>query len=162
MTSRQEQSSGVRSTPQFGHRRSTSLAASRAMRGNAQDGTQPEMLLRRELWRRGRRYRLHDRRLPGRPDLVFRTARVVLFCDGDFWHGRDWAQRRERLQQGANADYWVSKIEANMARDRRNEMLLKQAGWSVMRFWESEIRADVAAVASAVETGLARAKGEGT
>lgn len=77
--------------------------------------------------------------LPGKPDLVFRRARVAVFCDGDFWHGREWSQRKQKLARGHNAEYWIAKISANMRRDRRHQRKLKAAGWTVLRFWESDI-----------------------
>ena len=88
----------------------------------------------------------------GRPDLVFHAARVVVFCDGDFWHGRDLPARLARLQRGHNAPYWVAKIETNVARDRRNDAALAAGGWLVLRVWEGEINADVERVAARIET----------
>jgi DNA mismatch endonuclease (patch repair protein) len=87
-------------------------------------------------------YRLDDATLPGRPDIVFRRARVAVFCDGDFWHGRDAEQRFARLAAGHNADYWLRKIARNVERDRRNDRLLEAAGWLVLRVWEGDIVAD--------------------
>jgi DNA mismatch endonuclease (patch repair protein) len=109
------------------------------------------VLLRRELWRRGLRYRLHVLNLAGKPDIVFRLARVVVFCDGDFWHGRRWEQRREKLARGANAPYWTAKIAANVTRDRRNTRALQRAGWTVLRLWETDIIRDVLKAAERVE-----------
>jgi DNA mismatch endonuclease (patch repair protein) len=94
------------------------------------------------LWRLGIRYRLHAADLPGKPDIVFRAARVVVFCDGDFWHGRRWSERREKLKRGINASYWTAKIAANMARDRRIARLLRRQGWTVVRLWETDILRD--------------------
>jgi DNA mismatch endonuclease (patch repair protein) len=76
---------------------------------------------------------------------------VVVFCDGDFWHGRDWLRRRRKLVAGANAAYWVAKIAANIARDRRNTRLLRHQGWTVVRLWETDI---LARPAGAVEIVL--------
>lgn len=104
--------------------------------------TTPELLLRSALHSLGLRYRLHAPDLPGRPDIVFRRLRVAVFCDGDFWHGRDWARRRARLSQGSNAAYWIAKIESNMKRDRRNVRSLRDMGWTVVRLWERDIAAD--------------------
>lgn len=73
-----------------------------------------------------------------------------MFCDGDFWHGRRWASRRARLAKGANPDYWIAKIKANMARDRRHTMALERDGWTVIRLWEGDIKANTAEVAALV------------
>jgi DNA mismatch endonuclease, patch repair protein len=77
--------------------------------------------------------------MPGCPDIVFVRARIAVFCDGDFWHGRDWGLRKERLGRGKNAGYWVSKIERNIERDAQVRDQLERAGWQVLRFWETEI-----------------------
>jgi DNA mismatch endonuclease (patch repair protein) len=73
-----------------------------------------------------------------------------VFCDGDFWHGRHWATRRLRLTTGHNAAYWVAKIESNMRRDRRTRRELRSAGWTVLRFWESDILRDPDRAASKI------------
>jgi DNA mismatch endonuclease Vsr len=87
---------------------------------------------------------------------VFPKRRIVVFCDGDFWHGRDWNERKRKLQRGSNGSYWIAKIESNMLRDRRTTAALTDAGWLVLRFWESDITAELAriveTVASAVRT----------
>lgn len=99
--------------------------------------TRCEVLLRKELWQRGLRYRLHARALPGRPDIVFVRARLAVFCDGDFWHGRNLEQRLAKLAGGHNAAYWVKKVQTNVDRDARNVAALVAAGWRVLRFWEA-------------------------
>ncbi len=106
---------------------------------NKSKNTRAELILRHHVWRLGLRYRLHVKNLPGKPDLVFHSAKVVVFCDGDFWHGRNWLERRKRLKVGANADYWVKKIEYNRVRDRKNNLALKNQGWKVIRVWESSV-----------------------
>jgi DNA mismatch endonuclease (patch repair protein) len=78
--------------------------------------------------------------LPGRPDLVVRRFRIAVFCDGDFWHGRNWSNRKRKLATGWNARYWVAKIQRNRERDRRTTALLRRLGWHVVRVWESEVR----------------------
>src|SRR5687768_16254502 len=88
--------------------RPRSSAASRVGAGNRRQDTTPEILLRKALWAAGVRYRLHGTRLPGRPDLVIARYRLVVFCDGDFWHGRHWQRRKQRLLSGWNAPYWVA------------------------------------------------------
>jgi len=77
--------------------------------------------------------------LPGKPDIILRKARIVVFVDGDFWHGRHWKQRRAKLARGSNAAYWIPKIEANIARDRRVTRALRKDGWIVLRFWETDL-----------------------
>lgn len=116
--------------------------------------TAPELLLRRELTRLGLRYRLDRADLPGRPDIVFIRERVAVFCDGDFWHGRDLAARLDRLRAGHNAPYWVAKIASNVARDRRNEAALVDAGWLVLRYWETDVLRDSEGCAAAVLAAL--------
>jgi len=129
--------------------------ATRAARGaSKKTRTKPELILRRALWSRGHRYRLqHD--LPGKPDLVFKGKRLAIFCDGDFWHGKDWPARRAKLERGHNAAYWIAKIEANRERDRRVRQTLEKQGWRVLRFWESEIRGELEAVVARIESALA-------
>ena len=65
---------------------------------------------------------------------------MAIFCDGDFWHGRNWPERRRRLAAGSNPGYWLAKIERNRERDREATAALEDRGWRVLRFWESEIR----------------------
>lgn len=120
-----------------------SKLASDIKRKNRSRDTRAELLLRRELWRRGLRYRLHDPKLPGKPDIVFPRAKLAVFIDGDFWHGRNWRQRKARLAQGANAPYWIAKIEANIQRDRHLSKQLRRMGWTVVRIWETDVLENV-------------------
>jgi DNA mismatch endonuclease (patch repair protein) len=71
---------------------------------------------------------------------VFERARLAVFCDGDFWHGRRWPRLREQLARRANPDYWIAKIATNRARDRRDRRALRVAGWTVVRVWETDVR----------------------
>jgi DNA mismatch endonuclease (patch repair protein) len=128
--------------------RSASEKASAAARGSsAKRNTLCELVLRRELWQRGLRYRLHVLGLPGSPDIVFTKRQVVVFCDGDFWHGRDLNRRLAKLATGHNATYWLAKVQRNVERDRRQTGALEALGWTVLRFWETDIlcRADYVA-----------------
>lgn len=127
---------------------STSSRIARA--SSAKRDTQPEQLLRRAIRATGLRYRLDVASLPGRPDLVIPAARVAVFCDGDFWHGRHLQRRLAKLAKGHNASYWVAKIAGNVARDRRIRRALRKSGWKVLRFWESAVRANPQRVARAV------------
>ena len=136
--------------PRFQGYQSSSTRASHALAGSRATDTTCEKLLRGALWRSGLRYRKHYRNLPGRPDVVLVRERIAVFCDGDFWHGRGWRGRRERLRRGANSKYWVAKIKANMDRDRRQTKLLRELGWKVIRLWETDILRDPAAAARRV------------
>jgi DNA mismatch endonuclease (patch repair protein) len=128
----------------------SSERASRVKQRTPGRDTIPEVLLRRALWACGLRYRKDLRSLSGRPDIVFTRARVVVFCDGDFWHGKDWPTRKRKLLRGSNGTYWIAKIESNIRRDRRTTLTLRAEGWVVLRFWESAIKSDVALIAALV------------
>lgn len=108
--------------------------------------TKPEVLLRKELWRRGLRYRLRCR-LPGRPDLVVTKFRVAVFVDGCFWHGCPTHGARPK----SNREFWCRKLSRNMERDREVNERLKSMGWKVIRIWEHEVKDDLRAAASRVE-----------
>ena len=106
--------------------------------------TSPELALRRALWERGYRYRLHYKKLPGKPDLVFVSRRVAVFIDGDYWHGRQWKKRgfaslEAQMSRVNNPEYWVKKIRGNMERDKRVNRELRKNGWIVVRVWESDV-----------------------
>ena len=140
--------------PRYSHFRPSSEASSRAMRANRDRDTQPELLLRRALWAIGVRYRKNVPGLSGKPDLVFPSARVVVFCDGDFWHGRNWQLLRPKLERRANPEYWTQKIAANRERDRRTRALLQRAGWRVIALWEGDVRRDPTAAAAIITDAL--------
>jgi len=140
--------------PSFDGLQPASPASSWAKRRTPRRDTKHEIMLRRELWRMGLRYRKHVDSLPGKPDIVFGKSRVVVFCDGDFWHGRDWPTLRQQLQGRANAAYWIAKIASNIQRDKRHTAELQAAGWRVLRLWESDIKHDPHAAALAVGMSL--------
>lgn len=119
-----------------------------------------ELLLRRELSRLGLRYRLNvlrfgGKKLPGRPDLVFGKRRLVVFVDGDFWHGRILLKdgRSALAQQFAveKRRYWVRKIAGNASRDRKHTLSLRREGWRVIRVWESAVLKDPSRIARRIE-----------
>lgn len=107
--------------------------------------TAPELALRKALHARGFRYRLHDKKLPGKPDLVFASRKLALFIDGDYWHGRQWKKRgfsslEAQMKRVNNADYWIKKITGNIERDKKHTRALKSQGWRVIRIWESDLK----------------------
>lgn len=116
---------------------------SRNMAAIRSTDTKVERTVRSALWRRGFRFRKNDRRFPGSPDVVFPTEQVAVFCDSDFWHGRDWEKLQQRLT--TNPTYWVAKIERNRQRDEKVTSELEAMGWKVIRLWESDIYRDLAA-----------------
>lgn len=137
------------SAPSFKGLKPASPSASRAARGaSRKTDTRCELKLRRALWKAGARYRKNVSSLPGTPDIVFQGPRLVVFCDGDYWHGKDWEERRKKLARGTNSQYWLAKIQRNIERDEANNQRLKAAGWTVLRYWESDIHADVTRVAT--------------
>lgn len=119
--------------------------------------TKAELVLRRALSDRRLRYRLYKPGLPGRPDIAFVAQKLVVFCDGDFWHGRKWRQRKAKSFR-VRTKYWVNKIESNIARDKRNNRQLRRLGWTVLRLWETAILKDPASAAQAVEKALRDAR----
>jgi DNA mismatch endonuclease (patch repair protein) len=100
--------------------------------------TRPEMIVRSTLHSLGYRYRLHDKRLPGCPDLVFPSRKKVIFVNGCFWHGH--ACRRGQSIPKSNCEFWSSKIQSNKLRDQRNEKSLLSLGWTLMIVWECQVK----------------------
>lgn len=144
-------------SPSFQGLRPASKKASAAARGaSAKANTRCELILRRELWRRGLRYRLHAPGLPGRPDIVFSKYQLLVFCDGDFWHGRNLETRLTKLARGHNATYWVQKVQRNVQRDRRHTAALAAANWVVLRFWETDVLRRTTEIADRIAAALER------
>lgn len=107
--------------------------------------TKPEMIVRRGLWKRGFRYRLNHKRLPGHPDLVLKKYRTCIFVNGCFWHGH-------KVESGAiessecckipntNREFWIAKIRRNMERDKEDRQRLTEMGWHSITIWECELK----------------------
>ena len=112
-------------------------------------GGKAEILLAKALWHQGYRYRKNDKRLPGSPDIAILKYHIAVFVDGEFWHGKDWEARKMRLKR--NREYWIEKIEENMARDLRDDHLLVQAGWVPIHFWEKEVIKDLSTCVATIE-----------
>lgn len=105
----------------------------------AQD-TKIEILLRKALWKKGIRYRKNFKALPGTPDIAITKYKVAIFCDGEFFHGKDWEVLKPRLQKGSNGEFWISKISRNKERDNEINRKLLFMGWTVIRFWGTDIQ----------------------
>ena len=101
--------------------------------------TSIEVTLRKALWKKGYRYRKNFKDLPGRPDIALTKYKIAIFCDGEFFHGKDWEVLKPKLEKGKNPDYWIPKIERNMERDKEKDKALLFAGWTVVHFWGKEI-----------------------
>lgn len=101
--------------------------------------TSIEVVLRKALWHRGFRYRKNYKELPGRPDIVLTKYRIAIFCDSEFFHGKDWDALKSRLEKSNNSEYWIKKISRNRQRDDEINKRLSFMGWTVVRFWGKEI-----------------------
>jgi DNA mismatch endonuclease (patch repair protein) len=119
-------------------------------------GTAIEVMLRKALWHEGVRYRKNDRRFPGSPDIAIQNFQIAVFCDGEFWHGKDWDAMKPRLQ--SNRDFWVAKIERNMRRDHEVVRRLNALGWTVIRFWGNEIRKNLVGCVNEVKDAIFQAQ----
>ncbi len=101
--------------------------------------TSIEIRLRKALWHRGYRYRKNYKLLPGSPDIVLTKYKIAIFCDSEFFHGKDWEILKLRLEKGKNPDYWIKKIERNRNRDVETDKKLLFLGWTVIHFWGQDI-----------------------
>ncbi len=111
-----------------------------------------EVLLRRELWRRGLRYRKNVNRICGKPDIVFTGKKVAVFCDSEFWHGYNWDERKNDFK--THQEFWIPKIERNMQRDIEVVEKLQSDGWTVLRFWGNDIKKRTAECADLIEKAV--------
>lgn len=102
--------------------------------------TKIEVLLRKALWNKGYRYRKNYKKLEGKPDIVLTKYKIAIFCDGEFFHGKDWGKLKKRLKRGNNGEFWIKKIARNMERDDNINKRLQFEGWTVLRFWGDDIK----------------------
>ena len=107
-----------------------------------------ETMLAKQLWHLGFRYRKNDKRLPGSPDIAILKYHIAIFVDGEFWHGKDWEARKTRLKK--NREYWIEKIEENIARDMRVDAELNTLGWRVLRYWEKDVVINIGIVTNEI------------
>ncbi len=110
-----------------------------------------EIMLRKALWEKGYRYRKNYKELPGKPDIVLTKYRIAIFCDSEFFHGKDWDDLKKQLERGKNAEFWINKISKNRERDEEINKQLFYQGWTVIRFWGKDIKKDVGQCVKTVE-----------
>lgn len=118
---------------------------SEIMRSIKSKNTRPELILGKALWSKGYRYRKHYK-IRGKPDFVFVSKKVAIFCDGDFWHDNNWRLRNLpslEAELDSYSHFWANKIKCNIERDKEVNFQLKREGWTVLRFWESEIKKNI-------------------
>lgn len=113
--------------------------------------TSIELKLRKALWKKGFRYRKNYDKLPGKPDIALTKYKIAIFCDGEFFHGKDWEVLKPRLEKGKNSQYWVGKITRNRQRDDETNKRLLFEGWTVIRFWGKDITHNVDECVKVVE-----------
>ena len=115
------------------------------------EDTSIEILLRKKLWEKGYRYRKNLNNLPGKPDIVLTKYKIAVFCDGEFFHGKNWEILQPKLEKSNNSKYWIKKISRNMERDDEVNKKLLFLGWPVIRFWGKDIIKDVDGCVSVIE-----------
>ncbi len=103
--------------------------------------TKPEKLLKKALWQAGVRYKTPKKLLFGKPDISLKKYKLVIFVDGSFWHGYDWENRKENIK--SNREFWIAKIERNMQRDQEVNSNYRSKGWTVLRFWDFEVKEEL-------------------
>jgi DNA mismatch endonuclease Vsr len=119
-------------------------------------GSKIEIMLAKEMWKKGLRYRKNDKTVIGKPDFTFKKYKIAVFCDSEFWHGKDWDEKK--LEHKSNIKFWHQKIERNIQRDREvNEELLKN-GWQVIRFWGKDIKKELVNCVIKIETEINEVK----
>lgn len=113
--------------------------SSKNMRRIRGKDTSIELKLRKALWAKGYRYRKNYKLIAGSPDIALTKYKIAVFCDSEFFHGKDWEILKPKLEKGKNPDYWIPKIQRNMQRDREKDQALLFAGWTVIHFWGKDI-----------------------
>ena len=98
-----------------------------------------EVTLQKALWAKGYRYRKNYKKLPGSPDICLTKYRIAIFCDSEFFHGKDWEVLKAKGEKGNNGEYWSKKIQENITRDNEKDKALNALGWTVIRFWGKDI-----------------------
>ena len=116
-----------------------SIERSENMRRIRSKNTKIEIALRKALWHKGYRYRKNYEALPGKPDIVLTKQKIAIFCDSEFFHGKDWEVLKPQLEHGKDGEFWIKKISRNRERDDEVNKQLLFLGWTVIRFWGKDI-----------------------
>ena len=116
------------------------LQREKNMKAVKSKGSKIERTLAQALWRKGARYRKNDKSVYGKPDFTFKGLKIAVFCDSEFWHGKNWDSKK--YEHKSNITFWHKKIERNIERDLEVNTYLKDEGWTVVRFWGKEILKD--------------------
>ncbi|PWL39779.1 very short patch repair endonuclease [Flagellimonas aquimarina] len=116
--------------------------------------TKPELIFRKALWAAGYRYRIDYKKLIGKPDIVLNKYKTVIFIDGEFWHGYNWEARKDKIK--SNREFWVPKIERNIQRDKEVNAVLEDLGYTIFRFWETDVKKNLDACLQKVLTSLGK------
>ncbi|WP_378184067.1 very short patch repair endonuclease [Aquimarina sp. SS2-1] len=119
-------------------------------------GSKIEQKLANALWKKGHRYRKNDKTVFGKPDLTFKGLKIAIFCDSEFWHGKNWETKKH--DHKSNIKFWHQKIERNIERDKEVNAELLKNGWKVIRFWGKEIEQDLVSCVNKIETTINEAK----
>ena len=122
--------------------------------------TRIEVLLRKALWQKGFRYRKNYKELPGTPDIVLTQYKIAIFCDGEFFHGKDWEVLKPRLEKSNNSEFWISKISKNREHDDVVNKKLLFMGWTVIRFWGNDIKKNTDECVKVIEETIFDLKNE--
>lgn len=128
------------------------------MRRIRSTGSHIERIFGKALWAKGLRYRKNDRTVFGKPDFTFKGCKIAVFCDSEFWHGKDWKKAKKRIK--GNQEYWLAKIERNIRRDREVNRKLRKEGWIVLRFWAKDLQKDTGFCVDQVTEAIIRQRAE--
>lgn len=118
------------------------------------EDTKIEVILKKALWNKGYRYRKNYKELPGKPDIALTKYKIAIFCDGEFFHGKDWEVLKPRLEKSNNSEFWISKISRNRERDDEINKKLLVLGWTVIRFWGNDIKKNVDECVKVIEEAI--------
>ena len=130
----------------------TDASTSKRMANVKLKGGPEERALAKALWHKGYRYRLNYKKLPGSPDIAIQRYKIAVFIDGEFWHGYDWENKKQKIQR--NREYWIEKIEENIARDNRVNAQLLEQDWVPIRFWSKVVQKDLKTCIAIIENAI--------